>query len=211
MGRRPGARNRDYDETRSALAASLSTHLLREDGTPATLVDLAATAGVSATTLKHYFGDRDGLYAAALEAARRDGAAYLAEGTTPGDRGPGETLPALLLGTVLAWRRYGLGRVFAGGLALGLGSSRRGPSFVGEVLEPFLQAVESLLREHAERGDLPALPPERRRAVALSLLSPVVLALLHQDGLGGGDVRPLDVEAFARDHADLVLAGLRAG
>jgi len=211
MGRRPGARNRDYAETRHALAASLSQHLLREDGTPATLVDLAEAAGVSTTTLKHYFGDRDGLYAAVLESVRADSAGFLAEGATAGGRPPQETLPALLLGTVLAWRRFGLGRVFAGGLALGLGSSRRGPSFVSELLEPFLQAVASLLAEHGRRGDLPAQDERQRRAAALALVSPVVLALLHQDNLGGDGVRPLDVEALARGHAGLVLVGLRAG
>lgn len=211
MGRRPGARNRDYEQTRHALAASLSQHLLRDDGIPATLVDLAAVAGVSTTTLKHYFGDRDGLYAAVVEAVRADSAGFLAEGATPGGRLPEETLPALLLGTVTAWRRFGLGRVFAGSLALGLGSPRRGPRFVSELLEPFLEATESLLGAHADAGDLPELGAERRRAVALGLVSPVVLALLHQDALGGDGVRPLDAEAFARGHADLVLAGLRAG
>jgi len=211
MGRRPGARNRDYARTRHALAASLSPHLLRDDGTPATLVDLAGVAGVSTTTLKHYFGDRDGLYAAVTEAVRADSAGFLAEGATIGDRIPDESLPALLLGTVLAWRRFGLGRVFAGSLALGLGSPRLGPRFVSELLEPFLQATESLLGAHSDAGDLPQLGAERRRAVALGLVSPVVLALLHQDALGGDGVRPLDAETFARGHADLVLAGLRAG
>ncbi|WNV75022.1 TetR/AcrR family transcriptional regulator [Geodermatophilus sp. DSM 44513] len=210
MGRRPGARNRDYEQTRHALAATLSAALLRDDGTPATLVDLARAAGVSTTTLTHYFGDRDGLYAAVLEAVRADAADFLASGTSAGGRPPEETLPGLLLGTVLAWRRFGLGRVFAGGLALGLGSPRRGPAFVSGLLEPFLQAVEQLLAEHVGRGELPPLDADQRRAAALGVLSPVVLALLHQDGLGGSGVRPLDVETLARGHAALLLAGLRA-
>jgi len=36
----------------------------------------------------------------------------------------------------------------------------------------------------------------------------VVLALLHQDHLGGGTTCPLDVEGVARQHARTVLHGL---
>jgi len=203
-----GARNRDYARTRHALAAGLAAHLLREDGAPSTLVDLAACAGVSTTTLKHYFTDRDGLYSAAMEAVRADSAQHLAAGAEPSGRPPEQSLPDLLLGTVAAWRRFGLGAVFTGALALGLGSSRRGPCFVDDLLEPFLQAAEVLLGAHVEAAELPVLTADQRRATALSLVAPVVLALLHQDSLAGSGVRPLDVEAYARGHAALVLAGL---
>lgn len=210
MPRPAGARNRDYEQTRGALASALSERLLRDDGTPATLADLAAAAGVSTTTLKHYFGDRDGLYAGVLDAVHRAASAHLRVAATPDGRPPQQTLPALLLGTADAWRRHGLGRVFTGALALGLGSAARGPSFLDGLLEPVLQAAEALLEAHEQTGELPGLPPERRRGAALSLVSPLVLALLHQDSLGGTSVRPLDVDAYARTHAELVLAGIRA-
>lgn len=208
MARPPGARNRDYEQSRLALLRSLSGSLLRPDGAPASLSDLAAAAGVRTTTLKHYFGDRDGVIAAVLETARDDAAGYLSAGATAGARGPERSLPDLLLGTVVAWQEHGLDRLFTGALALGLGSSARGPAFLQHLLEPFLQAVEALLAEHEHRGELPATDPDRRRAAALALLAPLVLALLHQDALGGTDVRPLDVRRLARAHADLVLHGL---
>jgi len=71
-------------------------------------------------------------------------------------------------------------------------------------------AAERLLEAHATAGELPPLDAEDRRGIALSLLAPILLGVLHQDALGGHAVRPLDLEAFARDHADLVLSGIRA-
>ena len=68
-----------------------------------------------------------------------------------------------------------------------------GPSYVDHLLEPLLQAVEARLEQHQQWGEL---GDHDLRFAALSLVSPVVLALLHQDGLGGQGCRPLDVEAF---------------
>ena len=209
MGRPPGARDREYDAKRTALARSLSGRLQRVDGAPAALSDLAVTAGVSTTTLRHYFGDRDGVVRAVLETVRDDSERYLRGGTTVRGRPPERTLPDLLLGTVLAWRDHGLDRTLTGALAVGLGSATRGPHVVASLLEPLLQAVEGLLAEHAERGELPALSAERAREAALALVAPLLLALLHQHALDGRTVRPLDVESLARSHAELVLAGLR--
>lgn len=208
MGRPRGSRNRDYEQTRHALATQMGPHLLREGGEPATLSDLSAAAQVSPTTLKHYFTDRDGVFDAVMQAALVDSRAYLDAASDPGDPGDQsaeQALTGLLLGTVHAWRRYGLGRLFACSLALGLESSRRGPAFLDGLLEPFLQTAERALAVHVERDQLPHVDV---RATALSLVSPVVLALLHQDNLGGAGTRRLDVEQFAVAHARLVLGGL---
>lgn len=208
MGRRPGSRNRDYEQTRHALAARCAGALLRDDGEPAAVADLAATAGVSPTTLLHYFGDRHGLYEAAMDAVRDDSRVHLDLMADPRGQPPERTLTATLLGTVRTWRENDLGAVFSGSLARGIGSQQRGPAFLQGVLEPFVEALERLLTAHRDAGDLPDHDP---RHIALALLSPVVVALLHQDALGGDTTRPLDVEAFARSHAGLVLAGLRSG
>ena len=93
----------------------------------------------------------------------------------------------------------------ASSLALGLESEDRGPTFLTGLLEPVLEAAEQLLTAHVDAGDLPSCDV---RAVALSLVSPVVLALLHQDDLGGAHTRHLDVEEYAAAHARLVLTGL---
>jgi hypothetical protein len=69
-------------------------------------------------------------------------------------------------------------------------------------LEPLLQTGESLLRQHQERGELEL--PDVRHA-SLMLLSPVVLALLHQDSLLGGQCRQLAVPQLLETHVDAFL------
>jgi AcrR family transcriptional regulator len=201
-----GSRNRDYEESRHALAFAVAVHLLRPDGEPATFKDLAAAAGVSAPTLRHYFGDHEGAYRAAMAAVLAESRPYLERLADAGAAPPEESLPALLRATATAWRVRGFGRVFAAGLVLGLERRGRGPAFLGGVLEPALDAAERVLAAHVERGELPAIDV---RAAALGLVAPVVLALLHQDNLGGHATRALDVEAFIDTHAATMLAGLR--
>lgn len=210
VARTKGARNLDYDERRTALARQLSRGLQRGDAVPAALADLAATAGVSTTTLRHYFGDRDGVIAAVLETARLDAAGYIGAGADASGRPPEQSVPDLLLGVVLAWRQHGLDQLLTGALSVGLGSRTRGPAVVTELLEPLLAGTERLLVAHASSGQLPWLDETAARAAALALVAPVLLALLHQDALRGRTVRPLDLEPFVREHAALVLAGLRA-
>lgn len=207
MGRPAGSRNRDHDETRHRLAAGLAHHLLRPDGQAATFKDLAAAAGVSAATLKHYFGDRAGVVAAVAEAFAVDAAPHLASMV---EVDPGvdvaASLEGVLVGFLEAWRRHGVGRAFAGAVAVGLEHERNGPAVVVGVLEPFLQAMEELLSVHVARGDLPAIP---LRESALTVVAPVLVALLHQDSLGGAGCRPLDVSAFIRVHVRSVVRGLQ--
>jgi AcrR family transcriptional regulator len=201
--RTPGAKNRDYEEKRHALALQLAPHLVDADGEPATLRDLARAAGVTEPTLKHYFTDREGVIHAAIEAVSRGGDAY----TTTLDRAdapPEVTLRRIAGGFVEAFRDYGLGRIFAGALSLSLQREKRGPDFVNLLLEPSLQAAERLLAAHAEKGELHVPDP---RVSALQLLSPVVLALLHQDSLSGNRCRPLEMGAFLDAHLATYLRG----
>ena len=115
---------------------------------------------------------------------------------SPGDlRG---SLLDLLRRTAMGWR-FGVGRLYQGGLALGLGDGRLGPAYVDNLLEPLLQAVEARLAKHHAWGEARV---EHPRFAALQLVSPLVLALLHQDGLGGAECRPLDLDAFIVDLAD---------
>src|SRR3712207_3265515 len=98
VGRRPGSRNRDYESTRHALAARCARALLRGDGEPAGVADLATAAGVSPATLLHYFGDREGVFAAAMDAVRTDSRVYLNLMADPHGAPPERTLTAAALG-----------------------------------------------------------------------------------------------------------------
>ena len=207
MARTRGSRNVDYEAQRAALARRVREALTADEGIHASLRNLASAAGSSVATLKHYFGDRAGLIRGVMESQRAEAAPYLA---MAGQAKPGDVRGSLLqflkaLST--AWFKYGVGKMYASTLALGLGSKAFGPSFVNHVLEPLLQTGESLLRQHVERGELVI---DDVRHASLMFLSPAVLGLLHQDSLSGSACRPLDLARFLETQVDAFLRAFPA-
>ena len=89
------------------------------------------------------------------------------------------------------WRKFGAINIHHVGLKIGLEDDLTGTTYLSQILEPTLQAIEGLLRTLQERG---SLRPHCPRLGALSLLSPIILGLLHQDGLGGKELRPMEIE-----------------
>jgi len=187
----PGRRSDDYDDKRDALAHKLF-QLLIEDGSTS-LAAMADHAGVSRPTIRHYFGDRDGAVRAALEAGARVGEPFVSGLAALPVDDPHDTLRTALRQIVEGWRRYGVGRIHAAGLRIGLEDEATGSTYVAQILEPMLGAFETILTRLVEAGRLGPLEP---RYGALALASPVVVALLHQDGLGGAALRPLDLDAL---------------
>lgn len=192
----------NYDEQRALLARRVRQALMVDEGIHASLRELATSAGTSVATLKHYFGDRDGLMQGVMESQRADAAPFLAMAAQakPGD--VRASLLHFLKGFAMAWVKHEVGKMYASALALGLGSKAVGPSFVNHVLEPMLQTGESLLRQHQERGEVVI---DDVRHASLMLLSPAVFGLLHQDSLGGAQCRPLDLPRFLETHVDAFL------
>ena len=202
MARTRGSRNVDYEEQRAALAKRVREALTADEGIHASLRDLASAASTSVATLKHYFGDRQGLIRGVMESQRAEAAPYLA---MAGQAKLGDVRGSLLQflkAFSTAWFKYGVGKMYASTLALGLGSKAFGPSFVNHVLEPLLQTGESLLRQHLERGELVIADV---RHASLMLLAPVTFALLHQDSLSGAECRPLDLPRFLETQVDAFL------
>ena len=197
MGRPRGIRNPDYQTTRRQLVEALQQHLSGPQGTCASFRQLAAAAGVSVSTLRHYFGSREGVVRAVLEYTHQSGVARMQRVIAR----PLEPLPKsirwMLNSLVEAFQRRQLGKVHAIGIGAGLGNETVGPLYLAEILEPSLQTVEMRLARHVEAGDL---QPTDLRHAALALAAPVLLGLLHQMELGGHTYRPLDVSAFLDDH-----------
>ncbi|MGV3619379.1 MAG: TetR/AcrR family transcriptional regulator [Archangium sp.] len=202
MARTRGSRNADYEAQRLELARKATLALQQEGGVNASMREIAEFAGASVTTLRHYFTDREGLLKAVMECLRADAAPYLAMAAQPVPGDVRASLERFLGGVEVAWFKHGVGKMYASTLAVGLGNRTVGPSFVNHVLEPLLQAGESLLRQHLERGELELSDV---RHASLTLLSPVVLALLHQDSLLGVECRPLDVPKMLETHVDAFL------
>ena len=201
MGRPIGSKNPEYERRRAGLLDAAMPRLIADHG-GTSLNEIAAEVGVSVPTLRHYFKDWSGLVAAALRRQQLHGAPHLARAAVPSSPDLMTSLAQLLGELAQAWRMFGVGRLFAGGLAIGLRDTAAGPAYLDGILEPTLVAVEARLRAHAESGTLALAADDAAglRAAALSLLSPVVLALLHQDALGGAACRALDVMAYVQVH-----------
>lgn len=195
MGRPAGKHNAGFEAKRVALTFALVPRVMSTP--PASLRELAEAANVSVPTLRHYFGDRDGAIRGAFDAMYTLGAEGMTRSASEA-MGPLPESLAWFLGSFrLAWDDDGAGRMIAAGLAEGLGNEGVGPSFVDNMLEPSLVAAEVRLAAHRARGEI---GPGDLRHAALDLVSPVMMALLHQGPLGGARCRPLDLDAFVADH-----------
>jgi AcrR family transcriptional regulator len=204
MARPPGTRNADFERTRAELVRRVRARVLQPDGARVSFRELASAAGVGTTTLRHYFGTRNGALRAVLDDTHAEGAQYLLVVTKAPTQPLRESLSALCSLVLLGMQR-GVGVVHAFGLAAGLQEPELGPAYLDRVLEPTLQAFEAHLAHHLARGALRA--DIDLRLAALQLLSPLLLAALHQHELGGAQCRPLALEAILAPHLD---AWLRA-
>lgn len=202
MGRPPGSRNADHERIRDALADRLASRLLAPGGPQASLRAYADAAAVSVPTLRHYFGDREGVIRAALQALRRRGDPWLAWTRDPGEGDARASLTEFLRLLVVGWRDFGVGAIQASGLAAGLGGA--GSVYLEEILEPVQQALEARIAALVARGEL---PPRDPRTAALALLAPVFVALLHQVQLDGRRCRPLELDRFVDELVDKWLHG----
>ncbi len=198
MGRPTGSRNPGYEERRTEIALRIAERITAPDGAQASFRDLASAAGVSLSTLRHYFGDRDGAVAAAMSEMRRQGEAWMQVARTVQVDLPLAASVRWYLDVFVRGWEQGVGAMLSQGLVAGVGHPSLGPSMVDELLEPTLQATEARLAHHQQRGELDSQADLRH--AALELVTPVLMGLLHQGPLGGARCRPLDVPAFLDDH-----------
>jgi AcrR family transcriptional regulator len=196
MSRAVGSRNADYSERRAALIERLRDRLSERGASLASWRELAAAAGVSLSTMTHYFGRRDDVVRAVMEDDQRQGVEPLATMAKP--TGPFATSIADAVAHLATGLRYGVGTMFSVGLTEGLRHAELGPAFLASSLEPTLAAVEARLTAHIDAGEMRAVDP---RGPAIALVSPVLIAFLHQHELGGNHVRPLDLDALCQEHA----------
>lgn len=175
---------------------------MEDEGLRASFRTLAARAETSVATLKHYFGDREGLLEAVMDSLRIDGSPHMARAASPTTHFVRDSLRSFLKGLANAWTRFGVGHMHASMLAEGLAVKRLGPRYVTLLLEPLLQVGEQFLQRHIDAGEL---EPCDVRAAALELQAPVVLGLLHQVNLSGEQCRPLNLGAFVDGHVDAFL------
>jgi len=172
--------------------------LLKKDGHRASMRELAAAAEVSVPTLRHYFGDRDGVVAAALLTMKEVASYHLARAAQEHTDLPLEaSLRWVLMEFVTGWM-HGVGQLVTSGILIGANSDQLGPAFVDATLEPTLQSFERRISCHQAQGQID--PEADARAASLALVCPVILGLLHQVQLRGASCRALDITAFVEEH-----------
>jgi AcrR family transcriptional regulator len=202
MARPKGTPSALYEERRSALLAAIRERLVQQNQPPASLRELAAAAGVTVPTLRHYFGKRDDLVAALLADLGRQGEVHVAR-VAVADMPFRESIADYVAYVRLGFR-FGLSEIHTLGLREGLRQDRLGPAYLNAILEPTIQSLETKLGMHQAKGDMRACDV---RVAALQLLSPLILVFLHQNELCGDRVRPLDIDAFCADHVDNFVRG----
>lgn len=212
MARTKGARNERFEERRAALIAALRTRL-RASGPAPSMRELATAAGVSVPTLKHYFGGTDELTdrEAIVRAVMED---ELASGSEP--EGPLETAATPSGSFALSVRDLlqhaddgfaygGLTESHAVGLAEGARSLTSASDYLRLALDPTIDAFAERLRGHQTTGEMRA--DADARLAAIQLLSPLVVARLHQDRFGGREGNPIDLAAMFDQQAEAFVRG----
>ncbi|HET7217975.1 MAG TPA: TetR/AcrR family transcriptional regulator [Vicinamibacterales bacterium] len=198
MSRTSGSRNRNYDSKRLGLLKRLGPRLADLSQSRPSFREMAGAAGVSVPTLRHYFADRDGVVQAYLAWQGNESARYRPL-VSSSDEPFAQSIRRLLHGSSFGLKDMDRIRTHVVGLTEGLHNERVGPSYLQATLEPLLASVEQRLALHLARGEMRAVD---LRHAAVSLVAPLLLAILHQRELGGTRVRSLEMERFIDDHAD---------
>lgn len=195
MPRAKGVKNADYEIKRRELLDRMLPRFARLDQERPSLRQLAAAAEVTAPTLQHYFGDRTGVVAALLEEYRRRGEArlgWVSEASGDFAASIRDFAHALVRG-MQASAAVRLGDVMAASLCEGLGDPQVSPLALTYIIDPAVDALVRRLEQHAARGEMVATD---LRAAALMLLSPLLLAVLHQDQMKGCESRCIELRGL---------------
>lgn len=199
MPRPLGRRNPDYDEKRERLVRDLTEFVLRSDLTRPSFRQLAQAGGVAEPTLRHYFGDRDGV-AEAILALLGEQAQPLIEAVATPTTGAAAAVDAYIDLSRLGVTNGGFGRAHCFGLVEGVADEKVGEAYLSLLLEPSLKALEARLAPYlnVEEGSAKA------RAAALMMFAPMLLAVIHQQLLGGAKAAPMDLDAMFDALAELM-------
>jgi len=195
MARKIGDKNRDFEQKRAHILDALEPRLLADDGARVTLNEMATAADVSVSSLRHHVGGRAEVWAAVLARYGAKGEPWNRLVASPTELSLADSLRTTLQ-MIAIGLQHGLLPMLATGLMAGLREPTVGPAFLHTMLEPILTSLESRLAHHASRGEL---EPCDHRLAALSLVSPLLLAALHQQGLGGCTVRPLSIDVVVEE------------
>jgi AcrR family transcriptional regulator len=202
-GRPKGTRSPDYLSKRADLAEKLAQHALAGDLRRMSLREMTLVAGVSEPTLRHYFGDREGVVRAVIEQIGARGAPFW-DYVKETDLGLEASIRAYLDLSRAGMEHGGFVKAHAFGLIEGVGHPTPGEAYRRSVLDPSIEALARRLDAHVARGEM---RPCDTRAAAAFLFAPLLSMTLHQQLLGGAGDRGVDM---ARYLDELATAFVRA-
>ena len=202
----PKRQRRAQDRPREICAAALD--VFAEKGFAAARLDeIAQRAGVSKGTLYLYFKDKADLFRAVVRdtvAPNIDLVRTMIEGA---DLPFPDVIRMFLPRFAALTSQARVGAV----AKMVIGESRNFPELAkvwhDEVVSKALGLIGGLIERGQARGEVRAGDP---RLLTFTLMGPMVMGLLWRETLQPAGGAPLDLEALAAQHAEIVLAGLLA-
>jgi AcrR family transcriptional regulator len=209
MDQRSPTRWRRRKEARpeEILAAALDS--FAERGFAATrLEDVAAGAGISKGTLYLYFKSKEELFKAVVRETLLPNLARV-EAMAGTFEGPTASLLERLLLTIAGILGSRIGTIPKLVIAEAGNFPELARFYLDEVVHRGLGLIGTILRRGIERGEFRPVDVDR---TVFCVIAPMLIAALWKNSLEPyGKAPPLDVEALARAHLDLLLQGLKAG
>jgi AcrR family transcriptional regulator len=185
------------------LAAALAS--FAERGFAATrLDDVAARAGISKGTLYLYFKGKEDLFEAVVRATLVPNIERL-ETLGATFEGPSAELLERLLLTLAGVAGSEIGAIPKLVVAEAGNFPELARFYLDEVVRRGLRLIASILHRGVRRGEFRQLDIEH---AAFCVFGPILLAALWKNSLEPYDEAPLDTQALARTHLDLLLRGL---
>jgi AcrR family transcriptional regulator len=209
MDQRSPTRWRRRKEARpeEILAAALDS--FAERGFAATrLEDVASRAGISKGTLYLYFKSKEELFKAVVRETLLPNLARV-EAMVGTFEGPTASLLERLLLTIAGILGSRIGTIPKLVIAEAGNFPELARFYLDEVVHRGLGLIGTILRRGIERGEFRPVDVDR---TVFCVIAPMLIAALWKNSLEPyGKAPPLDVEALARVHLDLLLQGLKAG
>lgn len=205
MPRPLGRRNPDYEEKRDRLVQELTDYVLRSELTRPSFRQLAMAGAVAEPTLRHYFGDRENVAGEILRVLgeRAEPLMSAVAGQSPDAE---SAVSAYVQLSKAGVSHGGFARAHAFGLIEGVADEAVGRAYLEFLLEPSLQALEQRIRPHLAKDT----SPEKVRAAAMIVFAPMLLAVLHQQLLGGAEAAPLNLDRYFDNLAEMATAAVKA-
>jgi AcrR family transcriptional regulator len=187
------------------LAAALAS--FAERGFAATrLDDVAARAGISKGTLYLYFNGKEELFEAVVRATLLPHIERLEELATKFE-GPSPALLERLLLTFAGVVESRVGAIPKLVIAEAGNFPDLARFYLDEVVRRGLRLIGTILHRGIERGEFRRIDVDH---AVFCVIAPMLLAALWKNSLEPHDDAPLDAQALARAHIDLLLRGLEA-